>query len=144
MGFFDFLRDKTLEADLELQHPKLGKLVYEEEGWWKGQLTHGEYEIEISINGNENGVDFGLDEICVYAVNNFSEFHEKAHVSLKQTVSDYKIPTPLEFTLSGIFNIWKEGDKEGFTIGFNDNHDPYKLWRVEFENGKATGCGYDD
>jgi hypothetical protein len=143
-GFFDFSKDKTLKTELEIQHPKLGRLVYEEEGYWTGRASFGEYKIEFSIDGNETGIDAGLDEICVEALNHFFEFNKKALALLRQTVSDYGIPVPLEFAPFEIIWIWKEENKEGFTIRFNDNQDPYKLWRVEFENGEPINCGYDD
>jgi hypothetical protein len=144
MGFFDFLHDKTSKTNLEIQHPGLGRLIYEDDGWWMGQVVLDGLEIEITIDGDENGIDAGLDEICIKVLNHFPEFHEKAQEKLKQTVLDYKILISLKFTPYGIFNIWSEVNNERFTIGFNDNHEPYKLWRVEFENGKAIGCGYDD
>jgi hypothetical protein len=144
MGFFDFLRDKTSGTNLEMQHSEFGRLIYEEDGWWTGQVILDGREIEITIDGNERGINAGLDEICVNVLNHFPEFHEKAQVKLKQTVLDCKIPISLEFAPYAIFNIRKEVEQERFTIGFNDNHDPYKLWRVEFENGIAIGCGYDD
>lgn len=143
MGLFDFLKDKTLKTDLVIQHPRLGRLTYQEEGWWEGQTSVDDYVIEFSINGNENGLDNGLDEICIQVTDGFSEFHEKAITLLNQTVLAYKIPVSLNFVPFEILWIWKESNKEGFTIRFNDNSDPNKLWRVAFENGEAINCGYD-
>lgn len=144
MACFDFLFKKTNKKKLQIEHPELGTLTYDPDGWWNGKTSTNGYELELSIDGDETGVGFGLDEICVDVLRRFAEFKAKALIKLNQTVLEYKIPIALEFTPFQIMWIAKESTNVCFAIGFNDNHDQYKLWRVEFENGEPVGCGYDD
>jgi hypothetical protein len=144
MTWFDSLFGKTVSKQIQIEHPEFGTLTYNPDGWWDGKTQAAGFDLELSIDGDENGLGEGLDEICGDVLNRFPQYHARALIKLDQTVSEYKIPIALEFTPFEILWIWKDSQKDGFAIRFNDNDDEYKLWRVEFENGEPIGCGYDD
>lgn len=145
MSLFDLLFRAPAESESRvIEHPRLGTLEFDGENFWLGNIVVDGFPLEITLDWQGNGFPPGHDAICVWVIDNFSEINQKAQERLRKTVQDYKSPVDLTFTPSEILWIWNDGPAKHFTIRFNDDHDEYKLWRVEFRDLETVGCGYDD
>ena len=72
----------------EVVHAKLGELIYEDEGWWKGKTEINKLKLEFFVDGNEFGVNENLAEECFEVLKNFEEFKQKAMRFLEEKKSD--------------------------------------------------------
>ena len=63
-----FLFGRDPNAINEIIHSELGKLVFEDEGWWKGSREINGQVVHFFINDDGEGLEKNLDLICIEAL----------------------------------------------------------------------------
>jgi hypothetical protein len=144
MSWYEFIFGKPEPNPTVIEHPRLGTLTFDGENFWLGNVIADDFPLEIVLDWEGNAFPAGQDEICLWVIDNFAEIHKRAQVKLTDYLVQYCIPIELRFTPNEILWMWKEEAKKRFTIGFTDNQDENKLWRVEFLDLEPINCGYDD
>ena len=144
MSYFEiFFGSKSEEPNIKINHPKLGKLYFRDEGWWKGKTKINELKIEFYIDGNEDAPNEIFVEDCLEILENFEEYKQKALNLLERQKNAWNIKQELEFTPTGLWNFFRKGKNKGFTMSFLEKTKPDFFWRVEFENTIAKNAGFD-
>ena len=127
----------------EIVHTKLGKLIYEDEGWWKGRTEIDGLKVEFFVDGSAKEINETLAEDCAEVLADFHKLKEKALVFLEKHRKDQQIHQELEFMPTEIWNFFRKGTDKYFTMGFIEKTKPGYLWRVEFENSEPKEAGFD-
>jgi len=144
MNFLEYLFGKNPKnQSLEINHSKLGKLIYEDEGWWKGETEINGLKIEFFVNGNEENVNEILAEDCAEVLENFNEYKQKALLFLEKQRLSWKIKQELKFTPTDFCLFFREGENKYFSMNFEEETRPDFLWTVDFENSEAKYAGFD-
>ena len=119
MSLFEYLFGKEPEnRTLGINHPKLGKLVYEDEGWWKGETGIDGLRIEFFVSGDEDCVNENLAKDCAEVIENFNEYKQKAFLFLEKQRVYWKIQQELKFTPTDFRLYFRKGEKKYFSMNF--------------------------
>ena len=142
-SLYSFLFGRSPDAATEIMHPELGQLVFEDEGWWKGSREIGNEVVHFFVNDDGNGLEEGLDLICIEALERFSEYDSMARSKIIDYVESWGAEPP---TLFGPELCWfyQATDKRGFTLRLGEVGDSGRLWRVRFENAVIVDVGFED
>jgi hypothetical protein len=128
---------------MESEHSKFGRLIYDDESYWKGQTIIDEWTIEFYIDGSEYEVDKILADYCFAVLLNFKFHLEQA---TKLIGSELSIPVndvKLRFAPNSLWGFWKENGNTMFYMSFEDNQNEFANWRVQFDNNRAKYLGCD-
>ena len=145
MGFFAniFGRPKR-QAPEPLQHPGLGELVWNQDGWWEGSVDHQGTPVAVSVGGDEAGP---RPDMATAAVATLSVLEDNSQKAVRFLLADLpKLGAriePSQFTLKGVCHLWLDRPQD-FWREFDLEGDPHAIWRVEFEDGNPRYSGRDD
>ena len=146
-SFFDWLlpgfkRTTSLPGTI-FQHPNLGQVVFEDEGWWRGKCKVGEREIEFSVPDDGTGIDEMQAESCVQVLRSFDMVVQKAVRLISSELKSPENEILCRFTPTDLWGFSLHKNKQSFYLSFSDSENKYALWRVQFEDDKAKCLGCD-
>lgn len=119
-----------------MQHPRLGELEWENDGWWQGQLSVAGDEISFAVLGEKNGPVASLVDALVATLQRWREVLAKARAYVAK--AEKKVDPEDLIPLSIVF-LWSPTT---FALELEGEGDA--IWRVEFENGEPKQLGRDD
>ncbi len=144
MNWFSFLwSEERQNEETIMNHPKLGQIKYEDEGWWKGEKIIEENNIEFFVDGTEREIDETLADYCFDVLSKFEIYFENALTLIESELSIPKIEVKSRFTPNSISSFWKNQDKTMFYMWFDDKSNEYAHWRVQFDNNAAKYLNCD-
>lgn len=97
--------------------------------------------IEILIEGNQNGIDENQKRILLNALNNETELKSEAEKALKEQFENAEmefVSTEKHFELKGI-----TVRDNGFEMAFQEKEKQNYFFNVHFENNKQVGVSID-
>lgn len=128
----------------KLDHPTLGVVEFEDEGWWRGETKVGDRTIKFFIPDDGKGIDEAQADYCIERLTRFDDVLQDA-VCLMSSKLDLSEAAVLDrFKPTELWGFSRVRGERLFYLSFADANDEYKLWRVQFNNEKATYLGYDD
>lgn len=142
-SLYSLLFGRDPKAAREIMHPVLGKLVFEDEGWWKGSLEIDGQPVHFFIDDDGNGLEEGLDLICIEALRRFEEYDRAARSGIIEYVKSWQAKPPT-LVDPEIFSFSSKDGSTSFILGFSEVGDSGRLWRVQFENSLVSNVGFDD
>ena len=122
-----------------MQHPRLGELEWETDGWWQGQLSVGGDELAFAVLGDKRGPVGALVDALVATLEHWRETLAKARAYVAKAGKGKVDPEDL-IPLSIVF-LWSPTT---FALELELEGDEEAIWRVEFENGEPKQLGRDD
>jgi len=97
--------------------------------------------IEILIEGNQNGINENQKQILLNALNNETEIKSESEKALKEQFENAEmefISIEKSFDVNGI-----SVRDDGFELTFQEKESPYYFFNVHFENNKQVGVSID-
>lgn len=123
---------------MEIAHPKLGNLKFEDEGWWRGTVKTNLGSVEIFLHGTDGEVDESSANYCFYVISNFRDYYKKAMGLITVELGLSNSDAENRFTPDSLSSISRDQERSFFYLCFNDSKDEFAIWRVQFDNDIAT------
>ena len=100
--------------------------------------------IEFNVEGAEDGPDPGLVRDVLHVLRHFSSFWEDGMRLIREEAPKHAVKNVAHFQPDAVFNFRRDSDSWYFMMGLSLAGDEYRLWRLEFFDGRAKYLGYDD
>ena len=145
---FDWLRRLFASEEIPIpdpvDDPRLGRLVYHPDSdEWVGSFEYAGAPVEISLYGSLTEPDPEEAEHCARVIEAFDEVWEQAEELIRTQGPKFKAGDPDEFRPSSVCNFYQKERKTYFMMFLEREDDPYRLWRMEYVDWKATDLGFD-
>ncbi|UOX32708.1 hypothetical protein LXD69_11715 [Flavobacterium sediminilitoris] len=108
---------------------------------WQINKRYLNFDIEILIAGDKDGIAENQRRILLNALNNETEIKSESEKALKEQYANAEMEFESieeHFDLKGI-----SVRDEGFEMAFQQKNDPYYFFNVHFENNKQVGVSID-
>ena len=108
---------------------------------WQIKKRFLNYDIEILIAGNKDGISENQKRILLHALNNEAEIKSESEKALKEQFENAEmefVSIEKHFELKGI-----SVREEGFEMAFQEKEGKNYFFNVHFENNKQVGVSID-
>ena len=129
-----------------VEHPNLGRLLWEREDWWKGEFVWNGQRITIFLAGHTEPNAESIEK-CVEAVAMFDELNKRIRHFISSTLDEYgkivKDMTSDDYVIVALNFLWP--DKPDYClVNFENDKDEFGLWNCELYNLEPRFLGRDD
>ncbi len=143
MGIFSFLFGDKTEINKEIEDPEFGTLIWnDDDESWKGKYAG----IDILLSF-ETGLPSPSNELKKYALsvlNNPNVLEKALKVEKEKFIAAYpEYAMEVNGLRYAIINFYRYKSRVNRMIASLEPGDDYRAWRIEFEEYKCEGLGFD-
>ena len=144
MGIFSWLFGEAEPPPEPIDHPTLGRLEPQADGWWEGRrAVGGGRDIEFCIAGDKEGPAPALVTPLQRTLEDWSTVESKIRSFIEPRIVDFPEASVDDFSPTAVCYLWPR-KPHYFMVDLCMKGDEYGIWRVEFDSGVIKCWSRDD
>ena len=144
MGILSWLFGEREPAPEPIDHPILGRLKPQPEGWWEGRCSlGGGRDIEFCIAGDREGPAPALVSPLLETLENWAIVESKIRAFIEPRIVDFPQASVDDFSPAVVCYLWPR-KPQYFMVDLSMKGDEHGIWKVEFDSGVIKYWSRDD